>query len=89
MNEKYLKHTVENLIEFVNDLTFVDTTKNDYVQAINALKTAESLLDFYKNDLYELEGKIVDLKVEVGKMLFDEMVNDCRETVEDLTGLVF
>ena len=63
--------------------------KNDYVQAINALKTAESLLDFYKNDLYELEGKIVDLKVEVGKMLFDEMVNDCRETVEDLTGLVF
>lgn len=89
MNEKYLKHTVENLIEFVNDLTFFDTTKNDYVQAINALKTAESLLDFYKNDLYELEGKIVDLKVEVGKMLFDEMVNDCRETVEDLTGLVF
>lgn len=89
MNEKYLKHTVENLIEFVNDLTFVDTTKNDYVQAINALKTAESLLDFYKNDLYELEGRIVDLKVEVGKMLFDEMVNDCRETVEDLTGLVF
>lgn len=89
MNEKHLKHTVENLIEFVNDLTFVDATKNDYVQAINALKTAESLLDFYKNDLYELEGKIVDLKVEVGKMLFDEMVNDCRETVEDLTGLVF
>lgn len=89
MNEKYLKHTVENLIEFVNDLTFVDTTKNNYVQAINALKTAESLLDFYKNDLYELEGEIVDLKVKVGKMLFDEMVNDCRETVEDLTGLVF
>lgn len=89
MNEKYLKHTVENLIEFVNDLTFVDTTKNDYVQAINALKTAESLLDFYKNELYELEGKITDLKVKVGKMLFDEMVNDCRETVEDLTGLVF
>lgn len=89
MNEKYLKHTVENLIEFVNDLTFIDTTKNNYVQAINALKTAESLLDFYKNDLYELEGKIVDLKVKVGKMLFDEMVNDCRETVEDLTGLVF
>lgn len=89
MNEKYLKHTVENLIEFVNDLTFIDTTKNDYVKAINALKTAESLLDFYKNDLYELEGEIADLKVKVGKMLFDEMVNDCRETVEDLTGLVF
>lgn len=89
MNEKYLKHTVENLIEFVDDLTFIDTTKNDYVQAINALKTAESLLDFYKNDLYELEGEIADLKVKVGKMLFDEMVNDCRETVEDLTGLVF
>lgn len=89
MNEKYLKHTVENLIEFVNDLTFIDTTKNNYVQAINALKTAESLLDFYKNDLYELEGEIADLKVKVGKMLFDEMVNDCRETVEDLTGLVF
>lgn len=79
MNEKYLKHTVENLIEFVDDLTFIDTTKNDYVQAINALKTAESLLDFYKNDLYELEGEIADLKVKVGKMLFDEMVNDCRE----------
>ena len=89
MNEKYLKHTVENLIEFVNDLTFIDTTKNNYVEAINALKTAESLLDFYKNDLYELEGEIADLKVKVGKMLFDEMVNDCRETVEDLTGLVF
>lgn len=89
MNEKYLKHTVENLIEFVNDLTFIDTTKDDYVQAINALKTAESLLDFYKNELYELEGEITDLKVKVGKMLFDEMVNDCRETVEDLTGLVF
>lgn len=89
MNEKHLKHTVENLIEFVNDLTFIDTTKNDYVQAINALKTAETLLDFYKNDLYELEGEIADLKVKVGKMLFDEMVNDCRETVEDLTGLVF
>ena len=89
MNEKYVKHTVENLIEFVNDLTFIDTTKNDYVEAINALKTAESLLDFYKNELYELEGKIADLKVKVGKMLFDEMVNDCRETVEDLTGLVF
>ncbi len=89
MNEKYLKHTVENLIEFVNDLTFIDTTKNDYVKAINALKTAESLIDFYKNELYELEGEIADLKVKVGKMLFDEMVNDCRETVEDLTGLVF
>lgn len=89
MNEKHLKHTVENLIEFVNDLTFIDTTKNDYVQAINALKTAETLLDFYKNDLYELEGEIADLKVKVGKMLFGEMVNDCRETVEDLTGLVF
>ncbi|EPD59102.1 hypothetical protein HMPREF1215_00709 [Coprococcus sp. HPP0074] len=89
MNEKYLKHTVENLIEFVNDLTFIDTTKNNYVQAINALKTAESLIDFYKNELYELEGEIADLKVKVGKMLFDEMVNDCRETVEDLTGLVF
>lgn len=89
MNEKYLKHTVENLIEFVNDLTFIDTTKDDYVKAINALKTAESLLDFYKNELYELEGEITDLKVKVGKMLFDEMVNDCRETVEDLTGLVF
>ena len=89
MNEKYLKHTVENLIEFVNDLTFIDTTKDDYVKAINALKTAESLLDFYKNELYELEGEIADLKVKVGKMLFDEMVNDCRETVEDLTGLVF
>lgn len=89
MNEKYLKHTVENLIEFVDDLTFIDTTKDDYVKAINALKTAESLLDFYKNELYELEGEITDLKVKVGKMLFDEMVNDCRETVEDLTGLVF
>lgn len=89
MNEKHLKHTVENLIEFVNDLTYIDTTKNDYVQAINALKTAETLLDFYKNDLYELEGEIADLKVKVGKMLFGEMVNDCRETVEDLTGLVF
>ena len=89
MNEKYLKHTVENLIEFVNDLTFIDTTKNDYVKAINALKTAESLIDFYKNELYELEGEIADLKVKVGNMLFDEMVNDCRETVEDLTGLVF
>lgn len=89
MNEKYLKHTVENLIEFVNDLTFIDTTKDDYVKAINALKTAESLLDFYKNELYELEGEIADLKVKIGKMLFDEMVNDCRKTVEDLTGLVF
>ena len=89
MNEKYLKRTVENLIEFVNDLTFIDTTKDDYVKAINALKTAESLLDFYKNELYELEGEIADLKVKIGKMLFDEMVNDCRETVEDLTGLVF
>lgn len=89
MNEKYLKHTVENLIEFVDDLTFIDTTKDDYVKAINALKTAESLLDFYKNELYELEGEITDLKVKIGKMLFDEKVNDCRETVEDLTGLVF
>lgn len=89
MNEKYLKRTVENLIEFVNDLTFIDTTKDDYVKAINALKTAESLLDFYKNELYELEGEIADLKVKIGKMLFNEMVNDCRETVEDLTGLVF
>lgn len=89
MNEKYLKHTVENLIEFVNDLTFIDTTKNNYVQAINALKMAESLLDFYDNELYELEGEIADLKVKIGKMLFDEKVNDCRETVEDLTGLVF
>lgn len=89
MNEKYLKRTVENLIEFVDDLTFIDTTKDDYVKAINALKTAESLLDFYKNELYELEGEITDLKVKVGKMLFDEMVNDCRETVKDLTGLVF
>jgi hypothetical protein len=89
MNEKHLKHTVVNLIEFVNDLTFIDTTKNDYVQAINALKTAESLLGFYKNDLHKLEEEIADLKVKVGKMLFDEMVNDCRETVEDLTGLVF
>ena len=60
MNEKYLKHTVENLIEFVNDLTFIDTTKNNYVQAINALKMAESLLDFYDNELYELEGEIAD-----------------------------
>lgn len=89
MKTKYVIHTVENLIEFVDDLIFIDTTKNNYVQAINALKTAESLLDFYNNDLCELEEKVVDLKVKVGRMLFDEMVNDCRETVEELTGLVF
>lgn len=89
MNEKYLKHTVENLIEFVNDLTFIVTTKDNYVKAINALKAAESLLDFYKNDLYELEGEISLLKEKVGEMLFDEMVDDCRKTVNDLTGLVF
>lgn len=89
MNKKYLKHTIKNLIDFANDLTYINTTKEDYIRAIKTLKTVESLLDFYDNELYELEEEIANLKVKVGKMLFDEMVNDCRETVEDLTGFVF
>lgn len=89
MNEKYIQHTVENLIEFANDLIFIDTTKNDYLKAINALKTAELLLAFYDNNLYKLEEKVVDLKFKIGQILLNEMVSDCKETVQELIEVRF
>lgn len=87
MNEKYIKHTVQNLIEFARDLVYVDATETEYTQAIEALKTAEIMLDFYDNELYELLEQVDDLKIEIGSAMFDLMVNDCREKVYELTGI--
>lgn len=89
MNEKYIKHTVKNLIGFANDLAFIDATETEYAQAIETLKTAESMLDFYDNDLFELQEQIDDLKVKIGKIMLDEMINNCREKVLKLVGVVF
>lgn len=87
MNEKYIKHTVQNLIGFARDLVYVDATETEYTQAIEALKTAEIMLDFYDNELYELSEQVDDLKIEIGNMLFDVMVDTCREKVYELTGI--
>ncbi len=87
MNEKYIKHTVQNLIEFARDLVYVDATEVEYTQAIEALKTAEIMLDFYDNELYELLEQVDDLKIEIGSAMFDLMVDTCREKVYELTGI--
>lgn len=87
MNEKYIKHTVENLIEFARDLVYVDATETEYTQAIEALKTAETMFDFYDNELYELSEKVDNLKIEIGSAMLDLMVDACREKVYELTGV--
>lgn len=87
MNEKYIKHTVESLIELAKDLVNADATEIEYTQAIETLKTAETMIDFYDNELYELSDQIDDLKVEISSSMFDLMVNACREKVYELTGI--
>lgn len=89
MNEKYIKHTVQNLIEFAKDLIYMDATETEYTQAIEALKTAETMLDFYENELHELQELIDDLKVEIGSEMLKAMIYDCQKKVSKLTGVVF
>lgn len=89
MNERYIEHTLKNLIEFAKDLVSYDATETEYTQAIEALKTAETMLEFYDNELYELQEQINDLKVKIGKIMLDEMINNCREKVSKLVGVVF
>lgn len=91
MNEKYLKHTVENLIELANDLTsiYVDVTEEDCIKAIETLKTAEIMLDYYKNELFGLRERVDSLKSEIAQSLLYKMIDECTEKVTELSGVEF
>ncbi len=98
MKQKYVIHTVENLMEYVKDILIGAEKEEDFLQMIKALEVAEDLLynefkfepEIDKNctlmDIVtknELEKRINSLKEEIGK----RMLFECQSKIENILDI--